>query len=111
MAHSTLVQDTWDRAVRRPDDGQRANLDLGSLDDETANGLFGLFRVYVGCILEPALWACPTRPPAPTGMRSSREHPRANSVLSLWNPNRRRKQRCCLAFRLFRRGGGSFTSR
>jgi len=43
-------------------------------------------------------------------MRNPREHTRAKNVLSLWNPRRRRKRRCSLAFRLFRRGG-SFTSR
>src|SRR5262249_28391561 len=109
MAHSTLAQDAWDRALRRPDGGQRANLDLGSLGDGTANGCWA----YSECTLD-AYSSLPSRLAATRPTRANgneREHTRANSVLSLRNPNRRRKQRCRLAFRLFRRRGGSFTSR
>ena len=52
----------------------------------------------------------PATAEARSEMRNPREHTRAKNVLSLWNPRRRRKRRCWLAFRLFRRGG-SFTSR
>src|SRR5262249_2766504 len=43
--------------------------------------------------------------------RLAREHSRAKNVLSLWNPNRRRKQTLLLGVSVIPSGGGSFAPR